>query len=62
MNKLFGLTFYQKKAKMLANGTVPIYLRVTLEGQRMELSTKCCLLSEQWNVAGPEDDRLYYGS
>lgn len=49
MNKSFGLTFYSKKAKMLENGSVPIYLRVTLDGQRMELSTKRSLYAEQWN-------------
>ena len=49
MNKSFGLTFYSKKAKKLENGSVPIYLRVTLDGQRMELSTKRSLHADQWN-------------
>jgi hypothetical protein len=44
MNESFGLTFYLKKAKKTDNGMAPIYLWVTLDGQRMELSTKRCFM------------------
>ncbi len=40
MNKTFGLLFYLKKSKVDAQGKAPIYLRITIEGKRCEISAK----------------------
>ena len=40
MNKTFGLLFYVKRAKIDSNGKAPIYVRITVDGIRSELSIK----------------------
>lgn len=49
MNKTFGLLFYVKKAKTIANGTAPIYLRITIDGKQTEIAAKRYILPEKWN-------------
>ncbi|MGX9986838.1 site-specific integrase [Soonwooa purpurea] len=49
MNKTFNLLFYVKKAKVNTLGEAPIYLRMTLDGQISELSTKRTILPQKWN-------------
>jgi len=51
MNKTFRLRFYVKKAKTVANGTAPIYLRITIDGKITELAAKRYVLPEKWNPA-----------
>lgn len=51
MNKTFSLLFYVKKAKTVANGTAPIYLRITIDGKITELATKRYIQPEKWNSA-----------
>jgi hypothetical protein len=36
----FNLNFALKKSKLLANGTAPIYIRLTINGDRIEFTTK----------------------
>lgn len=50
MNKTFGLLFFVKKAKTIANGTTPIYLRITIDGKVTEIASKRYILSEKWNT------------
>ena len=50
MNKTFGLLFYLKKSKVDAQGKIPIYLRITIDGKRAEISTKRTIEIEKWNV------------
>jgi site-specific recombinase XerD len=50
MNKTFSLLFYIRKNKMLANGTAPIYLRITIDGKRKEITTKRHIEPEKWNT------------
>lgn len=38
METRFSILFYGKKAKMTKDGLVPIYLRVTIGGERFETS------------------------
>jgi len=50
MNKTFGLLFFVKKAKTIANGTAPIYLRITIDGKVTEIAVKRYILPEKWNT------------
>ncbi len=52
MNKTFGLLFYLKKNKVDAQGRCPIYLRITIDGKRKEISTKRIIEIEKWNNQG----------
>jgi len=49
MNKSFVLLFSIKTVKKLANGTVPIYLRITIDSTRTEIATKRYVIPEKWN-------------
>ncbi len=40
MNKTFNLLFFIKKSKIKANGTAPIYLRITIDGKPKEIASK----------------------
>ena len=50
MNKTFGLLFFLKKSKVDAMGNSPIYLRITIEGKRVEISAKRSILASKWNA------------
>lgn len=50
MQNSISLLFYLKKPKAYASGTVPIYLRITTNGQRAEVSTGRVWLPEKWNT------------
>jgi site-specific recombinase XerD len=53
MNKTFVLLFYLKKPKLYEQGELPIYLRITVNGQRAELSVQRSIEPNKWNsVAG----------
>lgn len=49
MNKTFGLLYYLKKSKVNTQGKAPIYLRITIDGKRTEISTKRSIEIEKWN-------------
>jgi len=49
MNKTFNLLFFIKKSKIKANGTVPIYLRITIDGVPKEISAKRSILLKDWD-------------
>jgi site-specific recombinase XerD len=52
MNKTFGLLFYVKKTKIIANGTAPVYLRITIDGERADISSKRYINPDKWNANG----------
>jgi site-specific recombinase XerD len=52
MNKFFAVLFHVKKSKVTANGTSPIFMRVTIDGGRIEISTKRLVEPHKWNMAG----------
>ena len=52
MNAKLSILFYAKRAKTTTDGLVPIYIRVTVDGERIELSTKRYTLPEKWSVEG----------
>ncbi len=50
MSKTFSLLFYLKKAKTDNTGKAPIYCRITVDGQRSELSIKRNVEPSRWNT------------
>lgn len=52
VNKTFGLLFYLKKPRKYQKGSLPIYLRLTVDGKRSEIATKRrCDDPGRWNAA-----------
>ncbi|WP_298367575.1 site-specific integrase [uncultured Lutibacter sp.] len=49
MNKTFGLLYYLKKSKVNTQGKAPIYLRITIDGKRAEISAKRSIEIEKWS-------------
>ncbi len=52
MNTKLSILFYAKRAKTTADGLIPIYLRVTVDGERIEFSTKRYTHPDKWSVEG----------
>ncbi|MGZ3767819.1 MAG: Arm DNA-binding domain-containing protein, partial [Mucilaginibacter sp.] len=42
------MNFILKKSKTLTNGTAPVYLRITVDGERVEFTTKRYILPARW--------------
>ncbi len=49
MNRSFNLLFFVKRSKAIANGTAPIYLRITIDGKQTEIAVKRYIVPEKWN-------------
>jgi hypothetical protein len=49
MNWTFTLLFFIVKSKEWHDNTVPVYIRITIDGQRAEIATKKYTTPEQWN-------------
>lgn len=49
MKTNFNLLFYMKKPKNYVSGNAPIYLRITVAGQRYEVSTGRDCDPQRWN-------------
>lgn len=49
MNKTFNLLFYIKKSKKNSLGESPIYMRITIDGRRIEISAKRVVQGLKWN-------------
>jgi site-specific recombinase XerD len=52
MNKSFGLLFYVRRSKTATDGTAPVYLRITIDGERIEISSKRYVDPAKWNTGG----------
>ena len=50
MNKSFGLLFYLKRSKINSDGLVPVCLRITIDSERVEISSKRYVNPAQWNT------------
>lgn len=50
MKTKVSILFYAKKAKAAANGLVPIYTRITVNGKRIELSTNRFIEISKWST------------
>jgi site-specific recombinase XerD len=46
----FNILFFIKKSKLLKIGTAPIYMRVTVNGNRSEISIKRSILPKLWDT------------
>ncbi len=49
MNAKISILFYAKKAKASNNGLIPIYMRITVDGKRLEISSKRFVQNDKWN-------------
>lgn len=49
MNAKISILFYAKRAKTNAAGLIPIYLRITIDGVRLEISSKRFVMPEKWS-------------
>jgi len=49
MIRTFCLNFAFKKSKLLANGTAPLYLRLTIDGKRLEVTTRRYISPALWD-------------
>ncbi|PTX14705.1 site-specific recombinase XerD [Pontibacter mucosus] len=50
MDTKISILFYGRKAKTTRDNLLPIYLRVTIQGRRLELSTHRYVSPERWSV------------
>lgn len=50
MNATINVLFYIKRAKINSNGLVPIFIRITVEGKRIDKSTGKYVLPEKWST------------
>jgi len=50
MDTKISILFYARKASTTTDNLLPIYLRVTINGQRFETSTKRYLEANKWSV------------
>jgi hypothetical protein len=44
------MIFHARKSKITKGNLVPIYLRVTIGGQRCELTTKQLIFEDKWST------------
>jgi len=51
MEKSFGLFFYLKKPKSYRDSDIPVYLRITVNGRAVDISTKSKCDPQKWNAA-----------
>jgi len=47
----FSILFFIKRAKLLKNGLAPVYMRVTINGQSVEISLKRGILPRLWDTS-----------
>lgn len=52
MKNRISILFYTKSAKVSKNGLLPIYLRITIDGVRIEISTSKFVEKSKWSVEG----------
>jgi len=50
MSTTLSVLFYARKSKLNALGETPIYMRVTIDGQRLDIGTKRFINPDQWSA------------
>lgn len=48
-NYNFSILFWLNKDRIQSNGEMPIYMRITVDGNRVEISSKKTVLPELWD-------------
>ncbi|MBX3165118.1 MAG: site-specific integrase [Bacteroidetes bacterium] len=51
MNTKIAILFHLKRSKTTTDGLVPVYMRVTINGERLEISTKRYVEESKWIVS-----------
>ena len=49
INRTFAFLFFLKKDKKQSDNTVPLYIRITIDGQRADISTKRYVNPDLWH-------------
>lgn len=52
MRNTFSILFYIKRSALLRDGRAPIMVRITVNGERVQLSTRQAVAPQKWDVAG----------
>lgn len=50
MKNKIAILFYTKSSRALKNGLLPIYLRITIDGIRVEVSTSKYVEKSKWSA------------
>ncbi|MCE7865200.1 MAG: hypothetical protein DYG99_16830 [Bacteroidetes bacterium CHB5] len=50
MSLTISVLFYARKSRATTQGLIPIYMRVTLKGERFGVTTKVYVREEQWSI------------
>jgi hypothetical protein len=54
MKNKIAILFYTKSSRALKNGLLPIYLRIAVDGIRIEISTSKFVEKSKWSIEGAE--------
>jgi hypothetical protein len=49
VRRTFSILFMVRRGQLLKNHEAPIYMRITVDGERAEISTKRSIDPDQWN-------------
>ena len=55
MKTKITILFYAKSSRSLKNGLTPIYLRITVDGVRIEINTPNYINKTKWSVESEMD-------
>ena len=50
LNRTLAVLFILKKSKPQTNGTYPLYMRLTIDGKRAEITTKRFVDADSWDA------------
>jgi Arm DNA-binding domain len=50
METKMSILFYEKRKKMTSDSLLPIYLRVTIDSRRFEVTTKRYIEASKWSI------------
>ena len=61
MSTTISVLFFARKSRVIADGRIPIYMRISIAGSRLNVSTKLYIRQEDWsqsssNVIGKSEE------